>query len=118
MKLAYLLAAGLAALPARDLGQWNNAPPEQRAWALAQVVPRGPEKGTSCCNTADGVAAQEDIRGNTYWVTFDADGRQVGPMPVPDERVLEGSRYGPKVWWYKGQNGSIMIRCFAPGAKI
>ena len=117
MKAALL--AFLLIVPVRDLGQWENVPPEQRAWAQAQLIPGGPDKGKSCCSEADGVDVIENSRRNDgrYWVTFMAGGSLVGPMPVPPELVLQRSHYGPKVWWYN-YGGQIMIRCYAPAPGI
>ncbi len=118
-----LLIVSTAAI-ARDLGQWADAPPEQREWALAQLIPGGPNAGKSCCSEADGTQVLESTRKNDgrYWITFDvvnvyAGTQRVGPLPVPPELVLQGSKYGPKVWYYF-VNGEPQIRCYAPGAGI
>jgi hypothetical protein len=100
---------------ARDLGQWADAPPAQREWALAQRVPKGNiDAGILCCSMADGVEAMEDYHDEHYWVTFNAMGDRVGPIEVPQSRVLVGSQFGPKVWWWNN-NGDVTIRCYAPG---
>ena len=57
-----LLLAGLltcAPALAHDNGQYENVSPEVRAWFRAQ---KSPKTGALCCNEADGLYAEEDIR--------------------------------------------------------
>ena len=92
----------------------------------ARMVPqqRNPKNGAHCCNEADGVYAEEDIRNDRYWVRFDACDlavgcRKVDWMPVPPDAVIyDPDRNGaPVVWWYIA-NDRYQIRCYAPGAGI
>lgn len=116
------IAAILSAVSARDLdGRYAGSP--WRAWFEAQLVPGGPDKGKSCCKTADGTSAIEDIRDGQYWVTFETEAGLAGPMPVPTEVVLTGpnKRGVPVVWYYfQSENGktAVKIRCYAPGTKV
>jgi hypothetical protein len=92
--------------------------PELRQWFRDQ---KNPTTKVPCCSEADGSQAREDIRGEHYWVRFEARGIDSEWMPVPDETIIRGAnRNGaPIVWWYF-DNGvqnlaNLRIRCFVPG---
>ena len=70
-----------------------------------------------CCTEADGNEAQEDIRDGHYWTTWPA----VAPVwyPVPDEVVIRGpNKIGRPVVWTYWENGTLHIRCYAPGGGV
>lgn len=87
--LALLLGAALAwgiihvAWP-RDLGQWEESSPEQRAWFRSLVQP---DNLLSCCGDADGYYADEyhiDEHGNLIAViTDDRDDEPLQRVHVP-----------------------------------
>jgi hypothetical protein len=93
-------------------GQYENIPPEVRQWFRAQKSPR---TGALCCNEADGVYAEEDIRNGHYWTRWPGQDWR----PVPDEVVIQaGNPHGaPVVWWYV-ERGETKIRCYAPGGGV
>ena len=106
--------------------EYAQATPEQGRWFDRQHIPGAK---TKCCTTADGTAAQEDIRDGVYWTSFsykrwDAarstyDDMESGWMPVPANAVIEDEPniYGrPVVWWYVDGAGKLVIRCYARGA--
>lgn len=113
-------------------GQFDAVPQQIRDWFVAQLIPRGPHKGESCCSNADGVTAEEDIRGNEYWVRFRIarslngadDPYVVEWMRVPDDAVLTTPNLSgaPRVWhmesWIQGEPRDIKILCYAPGPKM
>lgn len=98
-------------------GQYAQVDPATREWFRSQRVPGGERVGQSCCSEADGTTAEEDIRGDHYWIRFQARGIDSGWMQVPDEVVIhEPNRHGaPVVWWFYN-NGKPAIRCYAPGS--
>lgn len=110
-------------------GQYAQVDPAQRKWFQDQLVPGGPAKGSSCCNEADGATAEEEIRGDHYWVRFtykkwdsatstyeDADSDW---MEVPDEVILDTNHNGaPIVWWWMAGGNKLLIRCYARGSGI
>lgn len=117
---------------ARDNGQYAQADPGTREWFRNQLSPK---TGGNCCSEADGVYAEEDIRGGHYWARFVAlpsiDGviteTETGWMQVPDDVVIhDANRNGaPVVWWYyeSTSNGvtstsTLKIRCYAPGGGV
>ena len=108
-----LLVLCLPAL-ARDNGQYNNASPEVRQWFRAQ---KSPKTGGLCCNEADGIYAEEDIREGHYWTRFDLTKGEW--MLVPDEVVIRdrNPNGAPVAWWYF-QDGKVQIRCYAPGGGV
>ncbi len=106
-------------------GQYANVPKEIREWFTAQLIPSGPKKGQSCCSTADGVEAEEDIRGENYWTRFNTPMGRTDWMQVPNEVVLTGpNKHGaPMVWYFlqsvvPNQDPKPEIRCYAPGSGI
>src|SRR5258708_39771303 len=48
-------------------GQYAQYSPEERRWFRNQT---SPATGGNCCNEADGVYAEEDIRQGHYWTNF------------------------------------------------
>ena len=116
-----ILALLLLTAPAlaRDGGRWAQSDPATREWFRSQKVPAGPHAGTSCCSEADGVYAEEDIEDGQYVVTFEAHGRQVKRMRVPEDRVIrEPNRHGRAVVWFWFENAEPRIRCFIPGGGV
>ncbi len=97
-------------------GRYSQVDPKLKKWFEEQTIP-----GTnrSCCSQADGATAEEDIRGNDYWVKFEAEGFVVGWMKVPASAVLDtpNLRGVPVAWWGKGEEGEIVVRCYSPGPK-
>ena len=104
--------------------------PEDGRWLRNQHVPAGNGKGNSCCNEADGTYAQEDLRGDHYWVRYHfryyrGDGTMAEGdtdwMPVPDDAVIhDPNRHGAPVVWYffAGDPQHPQVRCYAPGAGL
>jgi hypothetical protein len=96
---------------ARDNGQYENVSPDIRQWFRAQKSPR---TGGLCCNEADGMYAEEEIRNGTYWTRFAITRGEWVPVPW-DVVIKNPNRNGaPVVWWYF-QDGKLQIRCYAPG---
>src|SRR2546423_136222 len=85
-----------SSVDARDLGQYAQADPKTRQWFRQQISPK---TGGSCCNEADGIYAEEDIRNGHYWTRWEGSG---GWQQVPDDVVInDPNRNGaPVVWWY------------------
>jgi hypothetical protein len=65
IKLFRIALLVLAASPAiaRDNGRYAQVDPKIRQWFRNQLSPK---TGGNCCNEADGVYAEEDIRGEHY----------------------------------------------------
>jgi len=117
LTLAFLMALPAGHTYARDNGQWSQADPQRRQWFQQQIVPRGDHKGFSCCSTADGSEAVEDIRDGHYWASWPGSN---GWHEVPDDAVIYDSRppRAPVVWWFIDNSGEFAIRCFVPGAGL
>ena len=62
---------------ARDNGQYAQVSPELRQWFRSQ---KSPKTGGLCCNEADGIYAEEDIRDGRYWTRWGGHSWQ----PVPE----------------------------------
>src|SRR4029078_5018876 len=79
----FVLAILTVCLPAlaRDNGQYENVTPDVRAWFRSQ---KSPKTGALCCNEADGLYAEEDIRDGHYWARWSGGNCE----PVPDEVVI------------------------------
>jgi hypothetical protein len=109
--LVLVLVLCLPAL-ARDNGQYAQVSPELREWFRSQ---KSPKTGGLCCNEADGIYAEEDIRDGRYWTRWGGHGWQ----PVPEDVVIrDPNRHGaPVVWWYVDR-GETKIRCYAPGGGV
>lgn len=100
----------------------QNNPAIQRWWQ-DQRIPGGPQQGMNCCDEADGVFAEAEIRDDKWFVRFQIhNGVQVGWTEVPKEAVITTpNMYGSAVVWYGARytNGNlidIFVRCFIPGA--
>lgn len=94
-------------------GQYNDVAPMIRKWFQEQ---KSPLTGQVCCNEADGITVQEDIRQGKYWT-------KGGPFsewtPVPDQVVIKAPNLnGAPVLWWMSQDGQPQIRCYAPGALL
>ena len=97
---------------ARDNGQYTNVAPEVREWFRSQ---KSPKTGGLCCNEADGIYAEEDIREGQYWARWSEHDSQSVPQDVV---IRDPNRHGaPVVWWYVEQ-GETKIRCYAPGGGV
>jgi len=105
--LACLSALAGAAL-AFDNGQYENVPPEIRAWFKGVIAPNG----VPCCDIADGHRTDYDMREGRYWVPINDRW-----MVVPAEAVVDdsGNPTGDAVVWYTEFNSNVYIRCFVPG---
>ena len=108
-----LLVLSVPAL-ARDYGQYNNVSAEVRQWFRSQ---KSPKTGGLCCNEADGIYAEEQIREGVYWTRFELTRGEW--IRVPPEVVLKGPNINgaPVAWWYF-QDGKVQIRCYAPGGGV
>lgn len=97
----------------RYADQYKDTPPHIQQWYKDQ---KSPATGGLCCNEADGVSAEEDIRQGHYWTRWGS----TPWMPVPDEVVINtpNPTGAAVVWWFVQQQGNPGIRCFAPGAKM
>jgi hypothetical protein len=86
MKLFRVALLVLVATPAiaRDNGQYAQVDPKIRQWFRNQLSPK---TGGNCCNEADGVYAEEDIRGEHYWTRFPQSNGEW--MQVPDDVVIK-----------------------------
>lgn len=119
--LCLTLVASIAHSREQFPGQYAQVDPAIKKWFNEQKIP-GTER--LCCSEADGVYAEEDIRGTHYWARFVAKQYNEGAPPVeissgwmqvPDEAVIhDPNRHGAPVVWWGWQNG-LFIRCYAPG---
>ena len=76
--LACLSALTSAAL-AFDNGQYENVPPDIRAWFKGVMAPNG----VPCCDISDGHRTEYDFREGAYWVPIEGQW-----MLVPDRAVI------------------------------
>lgn len=123
---------GLRMSLARTLypGQWAQVDPAERQWFHSQ---KSPKSGIACCDEADGTYAEEELRGEHYWVRFTwwfplngvHQPMQTDWIAVPDAVVIHNAnRHGaPTVWWRWDSGTDIFsakveIRCYAPGAGL
>ena len=108
--LAGMIALTGAAL-AFDNGQYDNVPPDIRAWFKGVVAPNG----VPCCDISDGHRTDYDVRGGTYWVPIEGQW-----MEVPDRAIIRdrGNPVGQAVVWYVRHGGSIIISCFVPADAV
>jgi len=113
-KIALALLVLSAPALARDYGQYNNVSAEVRQWFRSQ---KSPKTGGLCCNEADGIYAEEQIREGVYWTRFELTRGEW--IRVPPEVVLKGPNINgaPVAWWYF-QDGKVQIRCYAPGGGV
>jgi hypothetical protein len=84
---------------------------------------KSPKTGVICCNEADGVYAEEEVRSGHYWTRFPEPKGEW--MQVPDDVVIKDpNRHGvPVVWWYYEMNPvngkrELKIRCYAVGGGV
>ena len=109
--LACLSALTGAAL-AFDNGQYENVPPEIRAWFKGVIAPNG----VPCCDIADGHRTEYDMRTDGYWVPIEGKWQQVPPESIV---YNAGNPVGEAVVWYVQQGAnSYYIRCFVPGGGV
>ena len=109
--LACVSALTSAAL-AFDNGQYDNVPPDIRAWFKGVMAPNG----VPCCDIADGHRTAFEMRSTGYWVPIEGEW-----LPVPQEAVVHnaGNPVGEAVVWYVRQgDNSFYIRCFVPGEGV
>ena len=76
-----------------DNGQYENVPPEIRAWFKGVIAPNG----VPCCDIADGHRTEYDFRQGAYWVPIEGQW-----MAVPEHAVIRdrGNPVGEAVVWY------------------
>ena len=112
-KLALVVAfMGITAdVRAVDRGQYDNVPPEIRAWFKSVVGP----SGVPCCDISDGHRTRYDMREGTYWVPVDGKW-----LPVPAGAVIRdaGNPIGEAVVWYARYGDNVLIRCFVPANEV
>jgi len=113
------LAGAILAAPtsARDLGQWENQPPEVRAWyrnARLTEAARSRLSFQNCCDNADVVRTKFKVNktdGGDEWLWLDPDTnawRRVPPDIVHEgEHAPDGQ---PTLFVYSG-----IPTCFYPG---
>ena len=94
-----------------DNGQYENVPPDIRAWFKGVVAPNG----VPCCDIADGHRTEYDFRGGAYWVPIEGQW-----TPVPDRAVIRdhGNPVGQAVVWWVRHRGEIIISCFVPADAV
>ena len=108
--LACLSVLGGAAT-AFDNGQYENVPPDIRAWFKSVMAPNG----VPCCDISDGHRTSYDFREGAYWVPIEGQW-----MAVPERAVIRdrGNPVGEAVVWYVHHRGSIIISCFVPADAV
>ena len=72
-----LVLAGTAF--AFDNGQYENVPPDIRAWFKSVMAPNG----VPCCDISDGHRTSYDVRAGAYWVPIEGQW-----MAVPERAVI------------------------------
>ncbi|MGJ4917040.1 hypothetical protein ACQR10_20425 [Bradyrhizobium sp. HKCCYLRH2060] len=94
-----------------DNGQFDNVPPDIRAWFKSVIAPNG----VPCCDISDGHRTTYDVRDGTYWVPIE--GRW---MAVPERAIIRdrGNPIGEAVVWYAHHRGDIIISCFVPADAV
>ena len=87
-----------------DNGQYDNVPPDIRAWFKAVTAPNG----VPCCDISDG-------HRSAYWVPIEGQW-----MAVPERAVIRdrGNPIGQAVVWYVHHRGNIIISCFVPADAV
>lgn len=105
---------------ARDDGRFAQVDPATREWFRSQKVPGGPQRGMSCCDIADGVHAEEQVRNGEYWFRYETrEGVKVDWQRAgPDQLITEPNTFGFPVVWYWHKDGKLEVRCAIPGAGI
>jgi hypothetical protein len=94
-----------------DNGQYDNVPPDIRAWFKAVTAPNG----VPCCDIADGHRTDYEFRAGAYWVPIEGQW-----LAVPERAVIRdhGNPVGQAVVWYVHHRGSIIISCFVPADAV
>lgn len=94
-----------------DHGQFDNVPPDIRAWFKRAIAPNG----VPCCDIADGHRTAYDYHDGSYWVPIEGEW-----MAVPERAVIRdrGNPIGEAVVWYVRHRGSIIISCFVPADAV
>ena len=94
-----------------DHGQFDNVPPDVRAWFKSAIAPNG----VPCCDIADGHRTEYDFHDGSYWVPIEGQW-----MAVPAHAVIRdrGNPIGEAVVWYVHHRGSIIISCFVPADAV
>ena len=107
---AYLTALAGATF-AFDNGQYENVPPDIRAWFKGIIA----SNGVPCCDMADGHRTDYDFRDGAYWVPIEGQW-----MQVPEHAVIRnrGNPVGQAVVWYVHHGGGIIISCFVPADAV
>ena len=108
--LVCLLVLANTAL-AVDRGQFDQVPPDIRAWFKSVIAPNG----VPCCDISDGHRTTYDVRGGAYWVPIEGQW-----MQVPERAVIrdQGNPIGEAVVWYVHHRGAIIISCFVPADAV
>ena len=114
MALAILLMGSAACASiafAFDNGQFENVPPDVRAWFKSVIAPNG----VPCCDISDGHRTEYDVRNGAYWVPIEGEW-----MAVPERAIIRdrGNPVGQAVVWYVRHGGSIIISCFVPADAV
>lgn len=115
--VALILALSIVGVVAQEhRGGHAQLDQKTQEWFGRQKIP-GTQK--SCCTMADGTYAEEDMRDGRYWTRFTAADKVWGWMIVPEEAVIhDPNRNGAPAVWYSFQDGSVEIRCYAPGGGV
>jgi hypothetical protein len=94
-----------------DNGQYENVPPEIRAWFKSVMAPNG----VPCCDISDGHRTAYDVHDGVYWVPIEGQW-----MAVPERAIIRdrGNPVGEAVVWYVHHRGSIIISCFVPADAV
>jgi len=111
----WVRAAGRDALAgaalAFDNGQYDNVPPDIRAWFKGVIAPNG----VPCCDISDGHRTEYDFREGAYWVPIEGQWMQVPAHAIIRDR---GNPVGEAVVWYVHHRGGIIISCFVPADAV
>jgi hypothetical protein len=99
------------AASAFDHGQFDNVPPDIRAWFKSVIAPNG----VPCCDISDGHRTTYDFHDGSYWVPIEGQW-----MAVPERAIIRdrGNPIGEAVVWYVHHRGSIIISCFVPADAV
>jgi hypothetical protein len=94
-----------------DNGQFDNVPPDIRAWFKSVMAPNG----VPCCDISDGHRTAYDFHDGSYWVPIEGQW-----MAVPERAIIRdhGNPIGEAVVWYVHHRGSIIISCFVPADAV
>lgn len=94
-----------------DNGQFDNVPPDIRAWFKSAIAPNG----VPCCDVADGHRTEYDFHDGSYWVPIEGQW-----IAVPQRAVIKdhGNPIGEAVVWYVNHRGGIIISCFVPADAV